>query len=99
MHNRYLSKDTKEYPPNNLNGIFCPIDVSSGGTWFGFNENGLLLGITNQETKKLDNPGRSRGLLALDILDKFTDADFFEFMEKIAGENFVSEDLKNVTDF
>jgi uncharacterized protein with NRDE domain len=75
MHNRYLSKDTKEYPPNNLNGIFCPIDISSCGTWFGFNENGLLLGITNQETEKLDNPGRSRGLLALDILDKFTDAE------------------------
>jgi len=34
----------------------------------GFNRDGLLLAITNQETQTIDQPNRSRGLLALDIL-------------------------------
>jgi hypothetical protein len=75
LHNRYLGKDTVEESPRRLGGVVCPIDVASGGTWIGFNEEGLLLAITNQETQTLEKPGRSRGLLALDILRDCATAD------------------------
>jgi uncharacterized protein with NRDE domain len=68
LHNRYMGKDTVEEPPRRMGDVFCPIDVASGGTWMGFNREGLLMAVTNQETQTLDDPGRSRGLLALDIL-------------------------------
>jgi uncharacterized protein with NRDE domain len=68
LHNRYLGKDTIEYPPNRSSGVISPLDVASKGTWIGFNRKGLLVAITNQETETLEKPGRSRGLLALDIL-------------------------------
>ena len=69
LHNRYLGKCTLEQPPRRLNGnTVAPLDVESGGTWIGVNDSGLLLAITNQETQRLPEPGRSRGLLALDIL-------------------------------
>ena len=69
LHNRYLGLDTKERPPMDWgDGVFAPYDYASGGTWFGFNRDGLMMGITNQETMLIDKPGRSRGLLALDVL-------------------------------
>ena len=69
LHNRYLELTTVEKPPQTLDGgVFCPVDVASKGTWFGLNKDGLLLAITNQETQSIEKPGRSRGLLALDVL-------------------------------
>jgi uncharacterized protein with NRDE domain len=69
LHNRYLGKYTREEPPTRLNGnTVAPLDVDLGGTGLGMNDSGLLLAITNQETRWLSEPGRSRGLLALDIL-------------------------------
>ncbi|MCX6641773.1 MAG: NRDE family protein [Candidatus Bathyarchaeota archaeon] len=68
LHNRYLGKDTLEFPPIRSGEVTSPIDVASKGTWIGFNRKGLLVAITNQETETLEKPGRSRGLLALDIL-------------------------------
>ena len=69
LHNRYLELTTVEKPPQPLTGgVYCPVDVASGGTWIGINKDGLLLAITNQETQSIEKPGRSRGLLALDIL-------------------------------
>lgn len=76
LHNRYLGKNTVEEPPRRLNGnIVAPLDVDSGGTWIGMNDSGLLLAITNQETQRLPEPGRSRGLLALDILEDYETAE------------------------
>jgi len=76
LHNRYLGKDTMEQPPRRLNGsTVAPIDVDLGGTWIGMNDSGLLLAITNQETQRLPEPGRSRGLLALDILKDYETAE------------------------
>jgi len=75
LHNRYLGKDTVEEPPQRTGSVVYPVDVASGGTWIGFNDEGLLLAITNQETQTLDKPGRSRGLLALDILRDCASAD------------------------
>jgi uncharacterized protein with NRDE domain len=69
LHNRYLGLNTLESPPRKIgNGVYSPIDRESQGTWIGFNHDGLFLSITNQETNPIDNPQRSRGLLALDIL-------------------------------
>jgi uncharacterized protein with NRDE domain len=76
LHNRYLGLNTIEKPPQNfIDGIFCPVDVESNGTWIGLNREGLFIGITNQETQVLKNPTRSRGLLALDVLRKCVSSD------------------------
>jgi uncharacterized protein with NRDE domain len=78
LHNRYLGLDTLEEPLRNWgDGIYAPYDVTSKGTWIGINSNRLLIAITNQVTQIIDNPCRSRGLLALDVLrecDSSTDA-------------------------
>jgi uncharacterized protein with NRDE domain len=46
-------------------------DLRAGGTWLGFNEHGLLIGIINRRTNggtpNYTNP-RSRGLLCMDLL-------------------------------
>lgn len=69
LHNRYLGLDTKEEPPMSWgNGVYAPYDVESKGTWIGINRDGLLIAITNQETQIIEKPGRSRGLLAIDVL-------------------------------
>jgi len=72
LHNRYLNRGTLEEPPRVYEGrrrIYAPYDVASKGTWIGFNEDGLLVAVTNQETELLEKPARSRGLLAMDLLD------------------------------
>ena len=69
LHNRYLGLNTKETPPHRqTGGIYAPIDHDSQGTWIGVNRDGLFMAITNQETETIENPDRSRGLLALDVL-------------------------------
>jgi len=82
LHNRYLGLNTLETPPKRIgNGVFAPIDYDSQGTWIGFNHDGLFLAITNQETETIENPQRSRGLLAVDILRECsTSADAKEYL-------------------
>ena len=73
LHNRYLGLDTKEDPPRSWGGgVYAPYDVESKGTWMGINRDGLLMGITNQETQIIDKPDRSRGLLGVDVLRECT---------------------------
>ena len=75
LHNRYLGLDTMEEPPRSWSGgVYAPYDAESKGTWIGINRDGLLLGITNQETQIIDKPGRSRGLLAVDVLKECASA-------------------------
>lgn len=72
LHNRYLNKGTLEEPPRVFEGkvrVYAPYDVASKGTGIGFNEDGLLVAVTNQETELAERPARSRGLLAMDLLD------------------------------
>ena len=72
LHNRYLDRGTLEEPPRVFEGkrrVFAPYDVAFKGAWIGFNEDGLLVAVTNQETELLEKPARSRGLLAMDLLD------------------------------
>jgi len=54
--------------------VYAPVDVTSRGTWVGFNDSGLALAVTNQETDINEKPARSRGLLALDLLDGYESA-------------------------
>lgn len=58
-------------PPRLLQGTVgavAGVDPVAGGTWFGVNENGVLIAVTNRP--KLDTPAvpRSRGLLVRELL-------------------------------
>jgi hypothetical protein len=78
LHNRYLDRGTLEEPPRvfeEKRKVFAPHDVASKGTWIGFNENSLLVSVTNQETELLEKPVWSRGLLAMDLLDSCSSAE------------------------
>lgn len=78
LHNRYLNRGTLEEPPRVFQvarRVYAPYDVASKGTWVGFNESGLLVAVTNQETEVLEKPARSRGLLAMDLLEGCDSAD------------------------
>ncbi len=78
MHNRYERSDTLEYPPRRIKGareIYAPIDVRSGGTWIGANKSGLFVAVTDQHTGIDTDFRRSRGLLMLDLLNMFDDAE------------------------
>lgn len=46
-------------------------DLSAGGTWFGVNESGMVVGLLNRRTKAGPDPTRrSRGLLCLEVLQQ-----------------------------
>jgi uncharacterized protein with NRDE domain len=58
-------------------------DREAGGTWLGFNEKGLLVGITNRSIPvPLDRSRRSRGLLCLDALSFSTASEVRKFLEQ-----------------
>ncbi len=48
--------------------VFCGLDGKDGGTWFGINAFGLVVGLTNLTLRLPDPSLRSRGLLCLDML-------------------------------
>ncbi len=48
--------------------VFCGLDAKEGGTWFGINARGLVVGLTNLTLRPPDPSLRSRGLLCLDML-------------------------------
>jgi len=47
-------------------------DQLQGGTWFGINEHGLVVGLTNLAGGVLDPSRRSRGLLVVELLARRT---------------------------
>ena len=67
--NRDESVDRPSSPPTRYLDdpvAIAPVDEEVGGTWIGYNEHGLFVGITN---RWIDRPsGRSRGLLVRDCL-------------------------------
>jgi hypothetical protein len=74
LHSRYAKVGTTEHPPEIIQRrrrIFSPIDDQSRGTWIGFNEDGLLVAVTDQHTEKEREAKISRGILLLDLLDRF----------------------------
>ncbi|WP_276261148.1 NRDE family protein [Haloglomus litoreum] len=59
----------------------APRDDQAGGTWMGYNEAGLFVGITNR-WKPLTGGERSRGLLVQDALGHETAEDAARFVER-----------------
>ena len=56
-------------PPRVLDGrVLAGTDPVAGGTWFGVNEHGVLVAVTNRPKSQLPANPRSRGLLARDLL-------------------------------
>jgi len=53
--------------------VFAGQDLNAGGTWFGVNEHGMVVGLLNRrQTAGPDPSRRSRGLLCLEILQTCT---------------------------
>lgn len=74
--NRDERYDRTAEPPAQLDtdpAVVAPRDATAGGTWIGYNDRGLFVGITNRWVEGL-TAERSRGLLVRDAL-RATDAD------------------------
>jgi uncharacterized protein with NRDE domain len=66
---------TRDGPPR----VVAPRDEEAGGTWIGYNEHGLFVGVTNRwEAGEGD---RSRGLLVNDALEAPSAADALDRVE------------------
>ncbi|WP_458206136.1 NRDE family protein [Haladaptatus sp. NG-SE-30] len=59
--------------------IVAPRDEEAGGTWIGYNERGVFVGITNRRAEVTGE--RSRGLLVRDALGHGSAADALQFVE------------------
>jgi len=73
--NRDERLDRPAYPPHLLNDsprVIGPQDEKAGGTWIGYNEHRLLVGILNRWTDAELAGERSRGLLVMDALESQT---------------------------
>ena len=58
-------------------------DERAGGTWLGVNASGLVIGLTNRrirEDQENDPQRRSRGLLCLEALQRYTAAEVADFL-------------------
>jgi uncharacterized protein with NRDE domain len=58
-------------PPRILDGpcrAVAGVDPAAGGTWFGVNERGVVVAVTNRHRSEVPARPRSRGLLARDLL-------------------------------
>jgi uncharacterized protein with NRDE domain len=64
-------------PPQVLDGR-CPavggVDSLAGGTWFGVNQHGVVVAVTNRPKSEMPAQPRSRGLLARELLGDATAA-------------------------
>lgn len=69
--NRDEALDRPASPPQRLEddpGVVAPVDQEAGGTWLGYNEHGVLVGLSNRWTDVELAGERSRGLLVRDLL-------------------------------
>ncbi|WP_440991224.1 NRDE family protein [Haloarchaeobius baliensis] len=67
--------------------VVAPRDEEAGGTWIGYNEHGVFVGVTN---RWLDSPlagERSRGLLVRDALRQESAADAAELVADAVAEH------------
>jgi uncharacterized protein with NRDE domain len=80
--NRDESVDRPAEPPSKIEpGIVAPRDAEAGGTWMGYTERGLFVGLTNRWVEGLAAE-RSRGLLVRDCLRRETAEDAARFVEE-----------------
>ncbi|QLK25989.1 NRDE family protein [Natrinema zhouii] len=61
--------------------VIAPSDAEAGGTWIGYNEYGVFVGITNKWTETDLAGDRSRGLLVADALEARSAADAKSIVE------------------
>ncbi|NHX35356.1 MULTISPECIES: NRDE family protein [Halolamina] len=69
--NRDERRDRPSEPPARIEEdptVIAPLDAKAGGTWQGYNESGLFVGVTNRWTDADLAGERSRGLLVRDAL-------------------------------
>lgn len=69
--NRDEAVDRPSTPPERRDGdpvVVAPRDGRAGGTWVGYNEAGVFVGVSNRWTDRDLPAGRSRGLLVADAL-------------------------------
>jgi uncharacterized protein with NRDE domain len=69
--NRDEALDRPAEPPDVIDGepaIVAPRDAEAGGTWLGYNDRGLLVGLSNRWTDTEVEGELSRGLLVRDLL-------------------------------
>lgn len=62
--------------------VVAPLDAEAGGTWLGYNEHGLVVGITNRWLGERIEVDRSRGLLVRDALGHRSADDAIRFVER-----------------
>ena len=66
--------------------VLAPRDENAGGTWFGYNEYGVFVAVTNRWTDGSFGGERSRGLLVRDALRRETAEDAVRFVERSVRE-------------
>jgi uncharacterized protein with NRDE domain len=67
--------------------VFAGQDLDAGGTWFGVNEHGLVVGLLNRRRAQgPDASRRSRGLLCLEMLQCRSPTEAAERMRAIDGD-------------
>lgn len=90
--NRDEALDRPASPPAVIAGkpaIVAPRDEQAGGTWLGYNDRGLLVGLSNRWTDAELTGGRSRGQLVLDLLQcGSADAAGSEVEEALAADEY-----------
>jgi len=69
-------------------------DLTAGGTWFGVNEAGMVVGLLNRRRPGGPDPHcRSRGLLCLEVLQTRSPADAEAYVRATAAETYNSYNL------
>ncbi|WP_224447273.1 NRDE family protein [Haloprofundus salilacus] len=66
--------------------VVAPRDAEAGGTWVGYNEHGLFIGITNRWTDADPAADRSRGLLVREALRHESAEEAARFVERELDE-------------
>lgn len=67
--------------------VVAPLDESAGGTWFGYNEHGVFVAITNRWVDGSLDSERSRGLLVRDALRSETAEEAAKYVEQAVRED------------
>lgn len=62
--------------------IVAPRDEEAGGTWLGYNDRGLVVGLSNRWTEETFEGERSRGRLVLDLLGAVSSDDAASKLEE-----------------
>jgi uncharacterized protein with NRDE domain len=67
--------------------VFAGQDLTAGGTWFGVNEHGMVVGLLNRRRPDGPDPARrSRGLLCLEILQTRSPSEAADRLHAVAGD-------------